>query len=286
VQSQGDLGTNVAVIQTLLRAHGASLTVDGIFGSSTTAAVAAFKGTHGLYPNGIVTAQTWTALVVPVKYGSTGEAVNAVKRLLNAKRGTALKLDGKFGTGTRDAVAAFQRHYGMTVWGSVGPVTWRRLVAHFEYPTFAHGLCDYSVGNGRANWGTSAAIAELEVAAAAFAKLGHGGVALGDASYEHGGDIPGHTFHEQGLDVDIRPIRVHENQCTYGTDLRSSSYDRDATRQLLEAIKAASPSHVKWIYFNDPVFIDEGLTIRYPGHDDHLHVTYCEVIHPVSRYVC
>ena len=44
--------------------------------------------------------------------------------------------------------------------------------------------------------------------------------------------------------------------------------------------------HVKVIYFNDPVLIGEGLTTRLAGHDNHLHVRYCEAWHPVSAYRC
>jgi peptidoglycan hydrolase-like protein with peptidoglycan-binding domain len=36
--------------------------------------------------------------------------------------------DGIFGNGTRDAVMAFQRIFGLTVDGIVGPITWRRLM--------------------------------------------------------------------------------------------------------------------------------------------------------------
>ena len=63
----------------------------------------------------------------------------------------------------------------------------------------------------------------------------------------------------------------------------SSSYDRTATRALIKAIRAAAPGHVKLIYFNDPVLIREGLTTRYTGHDDHLHIRYCEPGYPVAR---
>ena len=111
-------------------------------------------------------------------------------------------------------------------------------------------------------------------------------MALGDVSFEHGGDIPATMTHEQGLDLDIRPIRDNENQCTWGTNWRFSSYDRAATRHSIKAIRAAAPGHVKLIYFNDPVLIGEGLTVHFTGHDDHLHVRYCEVSHPVSTYRC
>ena len=43
---------------------------------------------------------------------------------------------------------------------------------------------------------------------------------------------------------------------------------------------------MKLIYFNDPVLIKEGLTTRFAGHDDHLHVRYCEKTHPLKKYDC
>jgi murein endopeptidase len=147
-------------------------------------------------------------------------------------------------------------------------------------------LCDYTDGFGKANWGTGSAIGLLEAGAARFAKSVRGGVAVGDVSLEHGGDIGGHTTHEVGLDVDIRLIRDHRDQCRLGTNWRVASYDRAATRILIDAIRAAAPGHVKLIYFNDPVLIAEGLTTAFPNHDDHLHVRYCERGHPQAMYRC
>ena len=43
---------------------------------------------------------------------------------------------------------------------------------------------------------------------------------------------------------------------------------------------------MKLIYFNDPVLIREGLTTWYAGHDDHLHIRYCERGYPLARYRC
>ena len=107
---------------------------------------------------------------------------------------------------------------------------------------------------------------------------------VGDASCEHGGNIPLHETHEVGLDVDVRPIRDAENQCTWGTNWRFASYDRAATRTLIKTIRAAAPGHVKLIYFNDPVLIREGLTTWFSGHDDHLHIRYCETgRYPIAR---
>jgi hypothetical protein len=52
------------------------------------------------------------------------------------------------------------------------------------------------------------------------------------------------------------------------------------------AVRAAAPGHVKYIWFNDPTLISEGLTQNWPAHDNHLHVRYCEKVHPNSTYVC
>ena len=45
-------------------------------------------------------------------------------------------------------------------------------------------------------------------------------------------------------------------------------------------------SHIKVIYFNDPVLIREGLTRWYTGHDDHVHVRFCERVYPLATYDC
>jgi hypothetical protein len=97
---------------------------------------------------------------------------------------------------------------------------------------------------------------------------GQGQVPLGDAGFEHGGDIPGHGSHNVGMDIDIWPIRIDSAQCTAGRiTWQSATYDRAATRQLAQAIRNAAPGHVKLIFFNDPTLISEGLTTQYPNHE-------------------
>ena len=81
-------------------------------------------------------------------------------------------------------------------------------------------------------------------------------------------------------------MRKGKDQCRWGGNYRAATYDRAATRALVVAIRATAPGHVKLIYFNDPVLIREGLTRRLAGHDDHLHVRYCEKTHPLKRYDC
>lgn len=284
--SHGNRGVNVKALQHLLRHHGSPIAVTALFDNATVGALRTFQWAHGLPGTGAVDAATWAALRVTLTAGSSGESVLAAQRLLNEKRLAGLALTATYDAPTRAAVLAFQGHAGITKTGNVGPVTWRALLAHFELPVWGRTLCDYSVGNGRANWGTAAAIGQLQAAAHVVVGDGHGRVALGDIGFEHGGDIPGHVTHELGLDVDVRPMRDAKDQCARGVSWRSTAYDRAATRDLVVAIRASARQHVKLIYFNDPVLVREGLTTSSEGHDDHLHIRYCERVHAVSAYVC
>jgi peptidoglycan hydrolase-like protein with peptidoglycan-binding domain len=307
VQSLEDRGTDVATIQALLRHHllaPRSLTsggrtvvvrgvnpivpvVDGRFGETTRIALQGFQLRAGLAVTGIADAGTWARLAIPLSAGSTAEAVAAVQRQLIEKHGAVLPVDGVYGTTTTAAVKAFQAHAGLAQTGAMDAVTWRNLVWHFELPRFSGAaLCDYSVGNGPANWGTGEMVAVLEAAGAVVVGAGYGRAAIGDVGFEHGGDIPGHETHEVGLDADVRPMRQANDQCALASTWRLTAYDRAATRVLAQAIRAAAPGHVKAIFFNDPVLIAEGLTTFNSGHDDHLHVRICEAWHVDPRYRC
>ena len=67
---QGDQQHPVQTLQYLLRARGHTLTVDGIFGPGTDAAVRAFQQQKGLAVDGIVGPATWSALIIMVLQGS------------------------------------------------------------------------------------------------------------------------------------------------------------------------------------------------------------------------
>jgi peptidoglycan hydrolase-like protein with peptidoglycan-binding domain len=286
-QSAGNRGADVRAIQGFLRHHGATdLVISGVFDPPTVSAVRAFQTASGLPVTGMVNGFTWARLLVALSSGSTGEAVAVLQRQLNEKRGAGLTVDRAFGAATVSAVRSFQRHVGLPVTGVVDAHSWRYLISHFERPSFGRWLCDYQTGNGSADWGTGAAIGQIERAAVPVVLAGHGRVAIGDIGLEHGGDIPGHETHERGLDVDVRPMRRDENQCRWGVNYRSTAYDRAATRALIKAIRAAAPGHVKLIYFNDPVLIREGLSRWHTGHDDHVHVRYCERVYPIAAYDC
>ncbi|MFE1328478.1 penicillin-insensitive murein endopeptidase [Streptomyces sp. NPDC058735] len=275
--SDGNRGTDVIALQHLLAAHGRPVPVDGVFGTGTRSAVAGFQQAQGLAADGVVGPATWSALVLTVRQGDNGPAVKAVQALLDAKRSAGLPVDGAFGPATSAAVRTFQSHAGLGVDGVVGPATWKNLLWHYENIDFGPGtMCAQSPdGNADAHWASAGVVGQLEAAAAAFAGTGNGGLPVGDASFEHGGDIPGHASHEVGLDIDVWPPRTDSAQCGAGRiTWQSSTYDRAATRRLVQEIRAKAPGHVELVYFNDPQLISEGLTTSYPNHDNHLHIRY------------
>ena len=121
----------VRSLQYLLNARGARLTVDGIFGAKTRAAVVAFQRAHHLPADGVTGAKTWGALIVTVKLGSTGPAVRAVQdqaNFRNLRNGHSLNVDGIFGPKTQAWVRGFQQAEGFKADGVVGPLTWQALV--------------------------------------------------------------------------------------------------------------------------------------------------------------
>ncbi len=128
VVRRGNSGFRVTDVQHLLRARGQSVSVDGVFGAGTEAGVKAFQSSRGLSADGIVGTNTWTALVVTVRSGSSGDAVYAVQKSLTA-RGYSTTADGVFGSGTDAKVRSFQSSRALVVDGIVGSDTWQALVS-------------------------------------------------------------------------------------------------------------------------------------------------------------
>ena len=120
-------------LQRLLRQHGHTVVVDGIFGPKTDAAVRAFQTAAHLTVDGIVGPQTWGALIVTVSRDSQGEAVKGVQeeaafRDLSGNP-PALAIDGIFGPKTEAWVRGYQEAVEILVDGIVGPVTWQALIS-------------------------------------------------------------------------------------------------------------------------------------------------------------
>ena len=158
----GSRGNNVTIMQQFLNTIATAYpsiprtVVDGVFGPATQAAVAAFQRQFGLTADGVIGPNTWQRIVTvynqvstgtppppttpplypgtPLRNGSRGAAVVTLQENLNriAARNPSIPrivVDGIFGPGTQAAVVAFQRAYGLTPDGIVGPLTWNRLMS-------------------------------------------------------------------------------------------------------------------------------------------------------------
>jgi peptidoglycan hydrolase-like protein with peptidoglycan-binding domain len=108
---KGDQDHPVKTLQYLLRARGHTVTVDGIFGPMTEAAVRSFQQQKGLAVDGIVGPNTWSALIITVQQGSQGDAVRGVQE------------EFQFRNQSGDPSK------GLQVDGIFGPITWRALVS-------------------------------------------------------------------------------------------------------------------------------------------------------------
>ena len=133
----GDRDHPVRTLQYLLRAHNHPVTVDGIFGAKTDAAVRAFQMDKHLAVDGIVGPNTWSALIITVKRGSQGDVVRGVQEEFVFRAGEpsqGLQIDGIFGPKTEATVRGFQQALhtdipSVAVDGIVGPVTWQALIS-------------------------------------------------------------------------------------------------------------------------------------------------------------
>jgi peptidoglycan hydrolase-like protein with peptidoglycan-binding domain len=130
----GDTEHPVQTLQYLLRARAHPVTVDGVFGPATDTAVRAFQGGQHLTIDGVVGPRTWSALIVQVTLGDTGDAVRGVQEEFQYRNESGdpakgLRVDGIFGAKTTAAVRAFQQALALSADGIVGPLTWRALVS-------------------------------------------------------------------------------------------------------------------------------------------------------------
>ncbi len=103
--------------------------IDGDFGPHTQTAVEQFQSGAGLTVDGIVGPLTWAALPPDVDApelaeGATGPEVSRLQHGLTVVGVYSGAIDGDFGPVTAAAVRAYQTQRGATVDGIVGDQTW------------------------------------------------------------------------------------------------------------------------------------------------------------------
>jgi len=127
--SAGSSSDFVYLLQLLLTQNGFNITIDGIFGRNTAAAVTQFQQNNELVADGIVGRNTWTTLLTLPPYptlrrGSRGIYTRYLQQKLTSKLYPLGAADGIFGEATEKAVLEFQRENNLTADGIVGPRTW------------------------------------------------------------------------------------------------------------------------------------------------------------------
>lgn len=130
VIKEGSRGEAVVALQYLLTARGFNPDgVDGVFGAHTRAALVRFQASKKLAADGVAGNQTWSAVVIEIRSGNTGDAVRALQSELNAN-GHRLTVDGIYGALTLAAARSFQARYHLAGAGVINEATWNALVSH------------------------------------------------------------------------------------------------------------------------------------------------------------
>lgn len=187
---------------------------------------------------------------------------------------------GKADDPTVIAIRQFQSRFTSSPDGKVDPGgnTLKKLNREpfFLLPQMS-GFGYYSYGKGDWNkrqWGTKKTIETLQEISKQFILVNPlTQVAIGDISFEFGGEMKPHSTHREGKHVDLRPCRK-DNAMVGVAYTDTANYDQDKTKQLIELF--LSHKNVKNILFNDPVINALKNVSPWSGHDDHFHVTMIE----------
>ncbi|MFG2918865.1 peptidoglycan-binding protein [Kitasatospora sp. NPDC048298] len=132
----GEVDGCVTQLQVELNRTGATLTVDGQFGSATDTAVRTFQASHSLTVDGIVGPATKSSLDAAaaaasgtvdlrtqcgdLQTGATGACASTLQTMLNTFNAGRLTVDGQFGPATDTAVRNFEAAHALTIDGIVG----------------------------------------------------------------------------------------------------------------------------------------------------------------------
>lgn len=128
-----DTGAAVAELQSLLRAHGFLIRIDGDYGWLTEVAVKDFQAQHNLRIDSIVRADMWAILkstVKPgtrmIKQGDSGVDVYELQGLLLVN-GYTIPRTGIFCQQTQVAVLEFQQRCHLVADGVIDAISWTVL---------------------------------------------------------------------------------------------------------------------------------------------------------------
>ena len=132
-------------------------------------------------------------------------------------------------------------------------------------------------GGAERTWGTALLVRELLDLGEWWARThpAQPRIGIGDLSRQAGGPftgpVVGHASHQNGLDVDIRLVRRDGAESGTGAD----TYDRALTQAVLDRLVARGASLVligPSLDLRGPA----GVVVRWPNHDDHLHVRFAD----------
>jgi peptidoglycan hydrolase-like protein with peptidoglycan-binding domain len=140
------------------------VTEDGIFGNGTKYAVQVFQRQFGLSPDGIIGKNTWDKIVevhhslngdvepypgYVLKIGTRGSDVKLIQERLNIIANyypsiPKVTVDGIFGTATHNQVLAYQKLFGLSQDGMVGPATWNSIMITYHNLTDNYYTQDFN----------------------------------------------------------------------------------------------------------------------------------------------
>jgi hypothetical protein len=120
-------------------------------------------------------------------------------------------------------------------------------------------------------WGTARLVREMVDLGEWWSRTrpGAGPLGIGDLSGPDGGRIDGHASHQNGLDVDIRLPRRDRAR----GPANPSNYDRALTQAVVDRLVARGASLILIGHSLD-LRGPAGVVVRWPNHDDHLHVRF------------
>jgi len=266
----------------------------GNFGPRTERALKDLQSVNELPSTGALDAASREAIRqinAGVGVGSSGAVVRSLQHRLvklgNMTNGQATAASGGFDVVTEAAVRQLQIQHGIAATGIYAVPTYRSLLVAVPVaqplvstsgpavdtvlPEAGRGFVTFNREPGGPDQvGLASTILAIQTVGAAWAETHAFPIFVGDISRRGGGSFPPHAAHKDGRDVDLRPFR-HNGQ-PGATNINEPSYDHALTRELVVLIRQGFPQVT--VLFNDPLLIVDGLTKRFEGHDNHLHVRF------------